>query len=143
VHTSTVTVAVVDASSSDFTIADRDLEVQWYSGSGSGGQNRNKTQNCCRLIHRPTGIVRTAQMRDRSSSYTAALKALMGDLKSAHEGARAQSTNDARRDQIGSGMRGDKVRTYQFQRDSVGDHRSGKVARCRDVMRGNFDLLWS
>lgn len=53
-----------------------------------------------------------------------------------------QATNAIRRDQVGSGMRGDKRRTYRFQDNSVVDHVTGKSARCSDVMRGMVDKLW-
>lgn len=142
VHTSTVTVAVVDTDQQTFKINQQDLDVQWYSGSGAGGQNRNKVQNCCRLIHIPTGIIKTAQFRDRKSSYQHAYDALVEELKLSHNNEQANIQNSNRKTQIGSGMRGDKVRTFRFQDDQVVDHRTNKAASCKRVMKGEFNLLW-
>ncbi len=124
----------------EFTHNDADIKVQWYSGSGSGGQNRNKTQNCCRLIHTPTGIIKTAQFRDRESSYTHAHEALMNELRQSHNVSENNQTNQVRKDQIT--IHNGDARTFKFRDDRVIDHRTNKFARCKDIMKGNFDLLW-
>lgn len=142
VHTSTVTVAVTGTDQSEFVINNDDIEIQWYSGSGNGGQNKNKHDNSCRLIHLPTNTVKTAQSRDRKSSYKNAYEALIAQLREEHMNGSLQAVNSDRKLQIGSGMRGDKVRTFRFQDDCVVDHRTNKRARCKDIMKGNFDLLW-
>lgn len=144
-HTSTVTVAVLkraDATSQSGDLLDDDIEVEWYSGSGAGGQHRNKHQNSVRLRHRATGIVKTAQKRSREASLKEARKALeqeIQNLKSAHA---AERMNSNRRNQVGSGMRGDKCRTYRFQDDIVVDDVTGKRAKASGVMRGGFQALW-
>lgn len=141
VHTSTVTVAIVgEVASSSFNPDDCDIE--WYSGSGAGGQHRNKHMNSCRLRHRPTGIVKTAQTRTRENSYRLALEAMEAEVAARSFGQAAKATNNDRRSQIGSGQRGDKRRTYRFRDDAVADHITGKTARCGEIMRGNFDKLW-
>ena len=84
VHTSTVTVAVLDPSIAQTAIQDRDLRVEWYSGTGAGGQYRNKHQNSCRITHIPTGIQATAQCRSRENSYTEARAAIEQRVLGAH-----------------------------------------------------------
>lgn len=142
VHTSTVTVAVLREQESNYEISDSDLHIEWYSGSGAGGQHRNKHQNSCRLTHKPTGIVKTAQTRSRDNSYAEARSALIQEIERIRKADEDNRLNSTRRTQIGSGMRGDKRRTYRFQDDQVVDHVTGKKARCNKVMNGNFDLLW-
>ncbi len=70
------------------------------------------------------------------------MEALAGALREKAERAALAAQNIVRRGQVGSGMRGDKRRTYRFQEDSVVDHITGRRARCSDVLRGGFDLLW-
>lgn len=143
VHTSTVTVAVLDSSQAiENTIASSDLKIEWYSGSGAGGQHRNKHQNSCRLTHLPTGLVRKSETRHRESSYREALSALTKALAEQVSSQAHHKTNQNRQTQVGSGMRGDKRRTYRFQEDSVVDHITGKRSRCGAVLRGGFDTLW-
>ena len=76
VHTSTVTVAIVDQSTPTIKVADADLKIEWYSGTGAGGQHRNKHQNSCRITHIPTGILATAQCRSRENSLAEARKTI-------------------------------------------------------------------
>ena len=144
VHTSTVTVAVIDANESQRAVAipSIDLKVEWYSGTGAGGQHRNKHQNSCRITHIPTGLVSTAQTRSRQNSYNEALSEL---TRLVNEKICQQNTNriaSTRKEQVGSGMRGDKIRTYRFQDDRVQDHITGKIASTKKVLQGNFDILW-
>lgn len=142
-HTSTVTVAVLDNIASVSVQADvSDFRVDWYSGSGAGGQHRNKHQNSARVTHLPTGIVRKAETRSRESSLREAMAAVKAALEERAAAAGHQAENTVRRGQVGSGMRGDKRRTYRFQDNSVVDHVTGKQARCSDVMRGMVDRLW-
>lgn len=146
VHTSTCTVAVLSGSvKTDERLsqrADEDFRVEWFSGTGKGGQHRNKHQNSCRYIHIPTGIKKEAQTRSRESSLREARDAMMVELDQRMTGEVEAALSVTRRGQMGSGMRGDKVRTYRFQDDIVKDHRSGKQASCEKMMRGNMDLLW-
>lgn len=119
-----------------------DVKVEWFSGSGAGGQNRNKTMNCCRMTHLPSGTTAVCQTRARSSSYDGALAMLTKRVRESVCSAEFEALNSTRKGQVGSGMRGDKIRTYRFQDDTVADHRSGKVASVSQVMKGRFDLLW-
>jgi peptide chain release factor 1 len=144
VHTSTVTVAVISGNQAQAR-ADKssDFKIEWYSGSGAGGEHRNKRQNSCRVTHIPTGLVRKAETRSRENSYRLAMEAISEALNERAQSAAHASENAIRRGQVGSGMRGDKRRTYRFQEDSVVDHVTGRRARCSYVMRGSFNLLWS
>lgn len=145
VHTSTVTVAVIDKAEADPRYALRDTEhfyKEWFSGTGNGGQNRNKHQNCLRLYHLPTGIVQTIQGKSRTSNETTAMKELCEKLDQLSHSDSMDGTNQDRREKIGSGMRADKIRTYRFQDDQVNDHQSNKSTSCKRIMRGMFDELW-
>ncbi len=141
VHTSTVTVSVL--SDDDTPKVDPRFKVRWFSGTGKGGQHRNKHQNCCELTEPETGLTRIGQSsRSRESNYREAEAALLADLETRHSNKRGKQKNAVRKQQIGSGMRGDKRRTYRFQDDSVVDHMTGKQAKASIVMKGAFDLLW-
>lgn len=145
VHTSTVTVAVIDRIEGigPSTIPECDLKVEWYSGTGAGGQHRNKHQNSCRITHIPSGVVATAQTRSRQNSYNLAIQNIQKELDADAKRRYNNSIASTRKDQVGSGMRGDKIRTYRFQDDRVQDHITEKVASTKRVLQGNFDLLWS
>jgi peptide chain release factor 1 len=143
VHSSTVTVAVLKSNTQKRReFADKDFRVEWFSGTGGGGQYRNKHQNSCRLIHIETGLVESAQCRSRANSYKEAKEALIRRIEAMDANTHHQHTASIRKNQVGSGMRGDKIRTYRFRDDIVTDHESGKSASCTKVMKGNFDLLW-
>lgn len=119
-----------------------DFQIEWYSGTGAGGQHRNKHQNSCRLTHLPTGIVQTAQCRSRENSLNEARQSLMVTLDNLGNTLLASQQASDRKAQVGTGMRGDKVRTYRFQDNTVTDHVTGKTAPCDKVMKGKIDLLW-
>ena len=142
VHTSTVTVAVIDPAVVKTTVPLTDLRVEWYSGTGAGGQHRNKHQNSCRITHIPSGVVATAQCRSRQNSYNEALDTLQQRIAQNVERVYNTQVSEDRKQQVGSGMRGDKIRTYRFQDDTVKDHITGKSSNARKVLAGNFDLLW-
>lgn len=144
VHTSTVTVAVLSGEQPKAIEPDlSDFKIEWYSGSGAGGQHRNKHQNSCRITHLPTGLVRKSETRYRESSYRSAMEAIATVLHDRTNSQNHEASNNIRREQVGSGMRGDKRRTYRFQEDFVSDHITGRSARCSDIMRGGFDRLWA
>jgi peptide chain release factor 1 len=146
VHTSTVTVAVINPTVKRNTLADRreesDFKVEWFSGTGSGGQHRNKHQNSCRLTHIPTGLEQISQTRSRTSSQATAMSNLIVALDGLATTQHNNVVSKDRKEQVGSGMRGDKIRTYRFQDNNVTDHLTGKSAPCDKVMKGKFDLLW-
>jgi peptide chain release factor 1 len=119
----------------------RDFKVEWYSGTGAGGQHRNKHQNSCRITH-TSGIVVTAQCRSRENSLNEAKTTILERLNKSSMGAAYQAESANRKKQVGSGMRGDKIRTYRFQDNTVKDHLTGRQAPADKVMSGNFQLLW-
>ena len=145
VHTSTVTVAVIDSThvKSSVTIPKDDLRIEWYSGTGAGGQHRNKHQNSARVTHIPTGIVVTAQCRSRQNSLAEAMETIQKQVDTIRQNKYNNNIACNRKTQVGSGMRGDKIRTYRFQDDVVKDHVSNATASVKKVLAGNFDLLWS
>jgi len=142
VHTSTVTVAVIDPTIEEVKYENTDFKIEWYSGTGAGGQHRNKHQNSCRITHLPTGLVATAQCRSRLNSQESAMEALVSQLKGGALSEQKLALAQDRKQQVGSGMRGDKIRTYRFQDDIVKDHNSGKSASVNKVLKGFFDLMW-
>lgn len=142
VHTSTVTVAVTRSVAVDIALRECDISVSWFSGTGSGGQRRNKCMSSCRLTHIPTGITATAQTRSRQNSYQTAYDELARRVSDLNRKALFSSAAKDRKEQVGSGQRGDKIRTYRFQDDVVVDHRTNKKIRCSDVMKGSFVQLW-
>ena len=133
---------MVDQSTPTAKVADADLKIEWYSGTGAGGQHRNKHQNSCRITHIPTGLLATAQCRSRENSLAEARKTIEERLDILVKTNYNNTISSDRRQQVGSGMRGDKIRTYRFQDDVVKDHMSEKSASVKKVLAGNFDLLW-
>lgn len=138
-----MTVAVVsDDEKLSETIQESDIKVEWYSGTGAGGQHRNKHQNSCRMTHIPTNTTVTSQCRSRQNSYEEAYKNLCDRVDSINQTTYNKGIAIDRKNQVGSGMRGDKIRTYRFQDDTVKDHNTGSTAKCTKVLNGYFDLLW-
>jgi peptide chain release factor 1 len=137
VHTSTVTVAVLNVAEPDTAkINIRDVDISTTRGSGPGGQHRNTTDSCVIAKHRPTGI--TVRIDGRSQHKNRALA--INVLASRVVALRAAESNDAanaeRRGQVGSGQRGDKVRTYRVRDDTVTDHRTGEKYRLSQWIEG-------
>lgn len=139
VQTSTVTVAVLErVTEARFALDMRDVDIKKTLGTGPGGQHRNTTQSCVIATHRPTGLVARVDMRSQHQSLAMALRILAAKLGDAAERQRLESRNAARRTQVGSGMRGDKVRTYRAQDDRVVDHRTNQTFRLSLWMRGQW-----
>lgn len=147
VHTSTVIVAVLDPERSvDPTYlrrSDSDFQVEWFSGSGAGGQHRNKHQNSCRLTHVPTGLIEARQTRSRDTSYREARSALEARLEAMAGGAQQADMAADRKSQVGSGMRGDKTVTIQFQDDRIQHHVTNRTMSAGKYMKGFMDELWN
>ena len=135
--------AVLDPSCTQIIdIKDKDLRIEWFSGTGAGGQHRNKHQNSCRLTHLPTGILVTAQTRNRDNSYKQALDDIRARLERLAADQHMVESSTAKKTQVGSGQRGDKIRTIRFQDDRATDHRTDKRIKASDYMRGCMDRLW-
>jgi peptide chain release factor 1 len=90
----------------------------------------------------PSGTVVTAQCRSRENSYAQALAEIQRRVDKNFTLCYNAKVSEDRKQQVGSGMRGDKIRTYRFQDDRVQDHQSMNEASVKKVMNGNFDLLW-
>ncbi len=91
----------------------------------------------------PTGLVATAQTRSRQNSYNLALIEIQNQVDNIFLRQYNDTIASTRKNQVGSGMRGDKIRTYRFQDDRVQDHITGKTASTKKVLNGSFDLLWN
>lgn len=144
VHTSTVTVAAFEIRpEAQWVLRDSEIEVFTTRDTGPGGQHRNKTESCVILRHRPTGIeAKCAAAKSQHANRRTAREMLEARV-AAHFAAISKAAGDARRKaMIGSGMRGDKIRTYRQQDDLATDHRSGRKCRLSGVVRGNLPLLW-
>ena len=138
VQTSTITVAVLpEPTAAEITLRDSDLDEQTCRGSGAGGQHRNKTDSAVILTHRPTGLsVRCESERSQHQNRATAREVLRARLWQAHQQQALGQRREDRRQQIGSGMRGDKRRTLRVQDDTVVDHLSGRVWRFAEYRRG-------
>ncbi len=127
IHTSTCTVAVLpEVDDSELKIDPKDLRIDVYRSSGAGGQHVNKTSSAIRITHVPTGIV--AQCQDERSQHKnrdKAMAMLRSRLVKQEEDRRAAEVTEARRSQVGSGERSEKVRTYNYPQNRVTDHRVG------------------
>lgn len=134
--------AVIDPTSNTLDFPDSDFTIEWYSGTGAGGQNRNKVKTSCRLTHIPSGLVQTAQTRSRTNSYNVAFTSLCEQVTRMARNQDLGNIATIRRDQVGSGMRGDKIRTIRFQDDSAIDHRTGKRITAKKYLNGGMDSLW-
>lgn len=143
-HTSTVTVAVINSTSGSETNlwSKDDFEYRWFSGTGKGGQKRNKSMSCLEITHKPTGITQLANGRSRVINEQTAMDALKQKLDSISIDNNHNKVNDNRAKQIGSGQKSDKRRTYRFKDDAVVDHITGKTTSIRQFMKGSIEQLW-
>lgn len=142
IHTSTATVAVLpEAEEVDVEVEDKDLRVDIFHASGAGGQNVNKVATAVRLTHIPTGLVVVCQ--DERSQFKNRIKAmtvLRSRLFDAEQQKRDAELSEARRSQVGTGDRSEKIRTYNFPQDRLTDHRIGlTVHSLVDRLDGNID----
>ncbi len=142
IHTSTATVAVLpEAEEVEVEIRPEDLEMDVFRSSGPGGQSVNTTDSAVRITHRPTGIVVTCQEeRSQTQNREKALRYLRARLlQRAREEARAAEA-EARRSQVGTGERAEKIRTYNFPENRVTDHRVKlTLHRLAEVLEGELD----
>jgi len=142
VHSSTVTVAVLtEPAGQDLEINPRDLKFETYIASGPGGQHRNKSDTAVRVTHLPTGTQACSEHKSQSRNKTLALGVLKARLSQVQATTQHRKRNSKRKDQVGTGMRSDKIRTFAEQRGRVEDHRNGKRIKIRDFENGEIDRL--
>ena len=143
IHTSTATVAVLpEIKEAEIKVNPNDLEWQFYRASTQGGQNVQKVSTAVRLIHKPTGIVVTAQEeRFQEQNRKIALDLLRARLWE-HEEEKKMVEIANYRSPIGHGMRAEKIRTYNYPQNRITDHRIGKSwGNLEEVIDGNLDKI--
>ena len=141
---STATVAVLpEMEPVDVELRDEDIEMQVYRSSGAGGQHINKTSSAVRLIHKPTGIVVACQEeRSQFQNRERCMHMLASKLYEIERERVESEVSGTRRSQVGSGMRNEKIRTYNFPQDRVTDHRIGlSLHNIGAIMDGSLDPL--
>ena len=144
VHTSTVTVAVLpEMAEVDVDLNPADVEMQVYRASGAGGQHINKTSSAVRLIHKPTGtVVECQQERSQFQNREKAMRLLASILYQREQERIRTEYGQERHSQIGSGMRNERIRTYNFPQGRLTDHRIGlTLYRLDAVMDGDLDEI--
>jgi len=144
VHTSTATVAVLpEMEDVDVQIDPKDIEMQVYRASGAGGQHVNKTSSAVRLIHKPSGIVVACQEeRSQLQNREKCMRMLASKLYEIEQERINSEFTGLRRSQVGTGMRNERIRTYNFPQGRVTDHRVGLTLYKIDaIMDGAIDEI--
>ncbi len=144
VHTSTATVAVLpEAKEVDVQINPSDLRIDVYRASGAGGQHVNTTDSAVRITHIPTGVVATCQEeRSQHKNKAKAMKRLQAQILAAQVEKHEAEQSKKRKEQVGTGMRAEKVRTYNYPQNRVTDHQVNLTLKKLDyVMLGELDEI--
>ncbi len=144
IHTSTATVAVLpEVEDVEIDINPADIKMEVFRASGAGGQHVNKTSSAVRLIHIPTGMVAECQTeRSQVQNREYAMKLLRSRLYEIEKAKQDNEIASARRSQVGSGERSEKIRTYNYPQGRITDHRIGmNIYQFEDFLNGNIDEL--
>lgn len=144
IHTSTVTVAVLpEAEEVEIDISPQDVRVDVFRSSGNGGQSVNTTDSAVRLTHIPTGIVVSCQdEKSQLKNKDKAMKILKAKLYEKEQEEQNKNIADAKRSQVGTGDRSERIRTYNFPQGRITDHRINKtVFRMEDFLDGEIDEM--
>jgi len=144
IHTSTVTVAVLaEADEVDVDINPADLEIDTFRASGAGGQHINKTDSAIRITHKPSGIVVTCQdQRSQHKNRDRAMAVLRSKLYDLALYEKESGVAQARREQVGTGARNERIRTYNYPQGRVTDHRINlTLYRIDEILNGDIDEI--
>ena len=144
IHTSAVTVAVLpEADETEVVVDPKDLKIDVFRASGAGGQHVNKTESAVRITHVPTGLVVSCQdERSQHKNKVKAMRVLRARLYDAIHQKHQQEIAKQRKEQVGTGDRSGKIRTYNFPDQRVTDHRIGLTLHALDdILDGRLDEL--
>jgi len=143
IHTSAATVAVLpEVEDVEIDIQDKDIRIDTFRASGSGGQHVNKTDSAVRITHFPSGIVVTSSEKSQHVNRDKAMKNLRVRLYDQQRQTKDLARSDARKSQVGSGDRSERIRTYNFPQGRVTDHRIGlTVHSLPQILEGDIDPL--
>jgi peptide chain release factor 1 len=143
IHTSAATVAVLpEVEDVEIDIQDKDIRIDTFRASGSGGQHVNKTDSAVRITHFPSGIVVTSSEKSQHVNRDKAMKNLRVRLYDMQRQAKDLARSDARKSQVGSGDRSERIRTYNYPQGRVTDHRIGLTLHSLpQILEGDIDPL--
>lgn len=144
IHTSAATVAVLpEAEEVEVDINPNDIRIDLFCSTGPGGQSVNTTQSAVRITHLPTGIVVSCQdEKSQHKNRDRAMRVLRARIKDKMEQEQRDKIASARKSQVGSGDRSERIRTYNFPQNRVTDHRIGLTThRLQEVLLGDLDEI--